>query len=109
MGSSRFALEITVRAALLFATLVVLAYVVSVTSLVAVAAIVGALVLVQAYLLTRYVHRTNRELARLLDAIRYDDFQQSFSVGELGATFADLEATFDEVMQRFRQARLERE
>jgi len=109
MVSSRFAVQVAVRIVLLFATLAVLALLIVQTDLVAVAAIVGGLALAQAYLVVQLVHRTNRELRRLLDAIRYDDFQQSFSVGQLGSSFAELEATFDDVMHRFRAARLDRE
>lgn len=109
MGFSRFALQVAVRIAALFGTLLGLAYLVVETDLTAVAAIVGAVALVQAWLVIRFVHRTNRELGRLLGAIRYDDFQQSFAMGELGTTFTDLKAAFDEVMVRFRTARLERE
>ena len=109
MVFNRFAKQVTVRIAALFATLLVLAYLVAETDLVAVSALVAALMLLQAALVVRFVHRTNRELTRFLGAIRYDDFQQSFSMGELGPTFADLKSAFEEVMVRFRAARLERE
>ena len=109
MGFSRFALQLAVRLAALFATLSVLAYVLAQTQLFAVGIVVGSIALVQAGLIVRYVQRTNRELGRLLGAIRYDDFQQSFSMGRLGPTFADLERAFDDVMGRFRAARLDRE
>lgn len=109
MGSERFALQIALRIGALFAGLVLLAWLLLATRLVAVSALVGVAVLVQAWLVVRYVHRTNRELGRLLDAIRYDDFQQSFTIGQLGPSFADLKHTFDDVMLRFREARLDRE
>jgi nitrogen fixation/metabolism regulation signal transduction histidine kinase len=109
MGFSRFALQVTLRLAGLFATLLVLAYLVAATALTAVAALVGAFAVLQLWLVVRYVQRTNRELSRFLGAIRYDDFQQSFSIGELGPTFSDLKGAFDEVIRRFREARLDRE
>jgi two-component system, NtrC family, nitrogen regulation sensor histidine kinase NtrY len=109
MGSSRFASQLTVRLALLLATLVLLAYLIAATDMVAVVALVGGLAIAQAYFVIHFVHRTNRELDRLLAAIRHDDFQQSFSIGELGSTFADLGRTFEDVMQRFRAERLDRE
>jgi nitrogen fixation/metabolism regulation signal transduction histidine kinase len=86
-----------------------LAYLVAETELVAVSAVVAALMFLQAVLVVHFVHRTNRELTRFLGAIRYDDFQQSFSMGELGPSFADLKVAFEEVMVRFREARLDRE
>jgi nitrogen fixation/metabolism regulation signal transduction histidine kinase len=109
MGFSRFAVQMTVRIAVLFATLVVLAYLVVETELVAVGVLVAAAVIVQIQLVLRFTQRTNRELDRLLEAIRYDDFQQSFTIEQLGPTFADLKGTLDDVILRFREARLDRE
>lgn len=109
MGSSRFAVQVSARIALLFGTLAMLAYLIAQTQLVVVTALVAAAAVAQGYLVIRFVDRTNRELGRLIDAIRYDDFQQSFTVGELGSTFAELEATFNDVLQRFRAVRLDRE
>ena len=109
MVFNRFAKQVALRVAALFATLLVLAYLVSQTGLLAVTALVAILMLIQAGLVVRFIHRTNRELTRFLGAIRYDDFQQSFAMGELGPTFADLKAAFEEVMVRFREARLDRE
>lgn len=109
MGFNRFALQVTARIGALFATLSLLAYLIAATALVAVTAVVATAALVQAWLVIRFIHRTNRELGRLLDAIRYDDFQQSFSIGQLGPSFAELKDAFDDVLRRFREARLDRE
>lgn len=106
MASSRFALQLLVRVAVLFALLVALAYLVAATRLRAVSVVVGILALVQVGLLVRFVDRTNRELTRLLGALRYEDFLQSFSFGRFGASFDDLSRMFEEVMRRFRAARL---
>jgi two-component system nitrogen regulation sensor histidine kinase NtrY len=65
--------------------------------------------LLQGWLLLRVVQRSNRELCRFLGAIRYDDYQQSFAVGQLDSSFAELEGAFEEMMARFRQTRLDRE
>ncbi|MCA9673545.1 MAG: hypothetical protein KC464_00795, partial [Myxococcales bacterium] len=109
MGFSRFAAQVTARIAALFATLLLLAYLLVETDLVAVPAIVAAVVALQGWAVIAFVNRSNRELGRLLDAIRYDDFQQSFAIGALGSSFADLEDAFDDVLTRFRAARLDRE
>ena len=109
MVFNRFAKELAVRIGVLFATLLALAILVTETELWAVSALVAAVMLIEAAVVIRFVHRTNRELTRFLGAIRYDDFQQAFTMGELGPTFADLKAAFDEVMVHFREARMERE
>jgi nitrogen fixation/metabolism regulation signal transduction histidine kinase len=109
MVFNRFAKQVALRVGALFATVLVLAYLVAETELHAVSVLVAGLMLLEAVLVVRFVYRTNRELTRFLGAIRYDDFQQSFSMGELGPTFADLRSAFEEVMVRFRDARMERE
>ena len=109
MVFNRFAKQVALRVAALFATLLVLAHLVSQTRLLAVTALVAILMLLQAALVVRFIYRTNRELTRFLGAIRYDDFQQSFAMGELGPTFVDLKSAFEEVMVHFRETRLERE
>ncbi len=109
MGSSRFAVSVSLRIAALFATIALLAYLVAETHLVAVTFLVAAAAVAQAWSVIHFVHRTNRELRRLLDAIRYDDFQQSFTIGQLGPSFAELKGAFDQVLVRFREARLDRE
>jgi two-component system, NtrC family, nitrogen regulation sensor histidine kinase NtrY len=106
MVSSGFAARLALRFAALFASLLLLAYLVAGTQLHAVALVVGAVVVAQATLAFRLISRTNRELARLLGAIRYDDFQQSFSFGQLGSSFRELNQAFDEVLTRFRDVRL---
>jgi two-component system, NtrC family, nitrogen regulation sensor histidine kinase NtrY len=109
MVFNRFALRIAVRIGALLATLMLLGYLIVSTELRAATAIVAATVVAQVWLVLRLVDRTNRELVRLLDAIKFDDYQQSFTIDELGPTFAELKTTFDEVLGRFRDARLERE
>ena len=109
MVFNRFAKQVAVRIGVLFATLLALAILVTETELWAVSALVAAVMLIEAAIVIRFVHRTNRELTRFLGAIRYDDFQQAFAMGELGPTFADLKAAFDDVMVHFREARMERE
>jgi two-component system nitrogen regulation sensor histidine kinase NtrY len=113
MGSrrrvGRFAAEVVVRVGALFATLVALVSVLASGRLVVVPTLVAGAALLQGWLLVRLVQRSNRELSRFLGAIRYDDYQQSFAVGQLDSSFAELEGAFEEVMARFRQTRLDRE
>jgi two-component system nitrogen regulation sensor histidine kinase NtrY len=109
MASERFARQVTLRLLALFATMLALVWLVARAELPFVTALVGGVALVQAALIIHYVHRTNRELGHLLAAIRYDDFQQTFTIDQLGPTFAELKGAFDDVIAQFRTARLERE
>ncbi|MCE9574243.1 MAG: PAS domain-containing protein [Deltaproteobacteria bacterium] len=108
-GADRFALRLALRLIALTATLCGFAALVTAGGLYAVSAIVLGAAAIQAALLVRDVHRTNRELARLVGAIRFDDFQQSFAMAHLGPSFAELEAAFEELLGKFRATRLEGE
>ncbi len=104
-GSGRFATRLLLRVAVLFALLAALAYTVVATDFRAVALIAAALAVAQAGLIVRFVGRTNRELARFLTAVRYDDVTQSFSGGRMGASFSDLDQALEQAMHRFRDTR----
>ena len=55
--------------------------------------------------LWRFVSRTNREVARFLDAVRFADYSQRFDFEETGSGFADLGRTFTEIMEQLRSRR----
>ncbi|MGA7306943.1 MAG: hypothetical protein WBW88_18890, partial [Rhodothermales bacterium] len=59
--------------------------------------------------LIRYVEKTNRDLARLLQSIRYSDFTQSFNSEERGEAFSELSGAFRSVVSDFRAVRREKE
>ncbi|HWM85176.1 MAG TPA: ATP-binding protein [Kofleriaceae bacterium] len=101
-----FRTQLLLRAGVMLGLLAGLAYLIISTGFVAVTLVVGALALLQAGLVLRFIGRTNRELARFLSAIRYDDTAQSFSVGSLGPSFRELGQELEQAMRRFRDARL---
>ncbi len=72
-------------------------------------ALVGLLVVFQFASLIGMLEKSNRDLIRFLDAIRYEDFTQNFSGGGLGGSFDELKNSFNEILHRFRQTRAERE
>ncbi len=63
----------------------------------------------QIYALVRHLQRTNRELDKFLDAVRYADYTQRFSLEEQGVGYEELGASFNAVLERFRKFRGERE
>jgi two-component system nitrogen regulation sensor histidine kinase NtrY len=71
--------------------------------------IVGLIILYEIYALIVYVDRTNRELARFFESIKYEDFSQSFSTAKKGGSFAPLLRALSEVTDAFRKTRAEKE
>lgn len=55
--------------------------------------------------LWQFVSRTNREIARFLDAARYADYSQRFEFSKDGADFKVLGETFTDIIERMRARR----
>ncbi len=69
----------------------------------------GIFILVQVWLLVRYLEHTSRLFLRFLNSIKYDDFTEQFlSKGE-GKTQIELAQRLNDVMSKFRQVRAEKE
>lgn len=47
-----------------------------------------------------FISRTNRDVARFLDAARYADYSQRFSLSDLGTGFGELGETFTDILDR---------
>jgi nitrogen fixation/metabolism regulation signal transduction histidine kinase len=86
-----------------------LAYLFFKTDFIAAAIFTCLLAVYQIFNLIRYVTRTNRDLARFLQSIKYSDFSQSFTNNLKGSGFAELQAAFTEVIKEFQRAKLEKE
>lgn len=104
-----FTFDIIKRLTALVLTMAAFVYVVTEKSFYMSATLLALFAIGQVYMLFRQVDRTNTELTRFLNAIRYGDFLQSFSIEHLGSSFADLNEAFDDIMARFRKARSEKE
>ncbi len=105
----QFRFVCVVRVLFIFGTVLLFAYLVSNTSYYAIYVFVGCLIIYQIYALIRYVEKTNRYVQRFLDVIRYDDFSQSFGDMRSGASFYELKIAFQDVLDKFKTARAEKE
>lgn len=59
--------------------------------------------------LIHFVNHTNRELTRLFLAIKHADFAISFKEPPLGKSFRELQQSFTEIIQAYKQVKIEKE
>jgi two-component system nitrogen regulation sensor histidine kinase NtrY len=104
-----FQFRIVVRVLLLCATLVLFAFLIDQRSLFFVTITVASLGTYQVYALIRFTGKTNRNLSRFLNSIKYDDTSQTFAGDGLGASFGELNEAFNQVMRKLQNARSEME
>ncbi len=108
MVYKRFRFQVLARLVALTGTLLAAVILFNATGLYATTALVVLAAIGQAWSLVRFVERTNLDLARFLDAVRYSDFSQSFGK-EKGASFDGLADAFNAVLTEFRKVRADRE
>lgn len=69
--------------------------------------LVGLLILGLLWELLHYLNRSNRELKRFLEAIRFHDHSTRFEIGSLGPSFAGLEAEFQALLKELKGSRVQ--
>ena len=104
-----FSLGIVWRVSALFATLVALSWVFSHGQWYVTTVLLAAAALAQGILLVHFAATTNREVARFLDAVAYDDAARTFTGFPRDGGFAELGAAMGRLMERLRLARGQRE
>jgi nitrogen fixation/metabolism regulation signal transduction histidine kinase len=109
MVYKRFRFVIVGRILLLAAFIYLFYYLLLGTEYYAATFIIACIIIYQVVALIHYVEKTNRDLTRFLDAIKYSDFSQTFISTGLGSSFNELKAAFNDVILKFQQARAEKE
>ncbi len=109
MVSKRFAFLVIIRIILLMLTLTALAFIFAKTELFFNQIILLSIIIIQVSELIRFVTYTNRELAKLLLAIRYSDFSISFKGKKKGKSFEELQNAFVEIIDAFKKVSVEKE
>lgn len=104
-----FRIQCIIRIILLAVTVAFAVYLIFQTELYATITMIAVVIVAQVIVLIHYVEKTNRDLTRFLDGIRYSDFSQAFSSGQKGASFRRLNEAFSAVVAEFQKARAERE
>ncbi|MEP5763706.1 MAG: ATP-binding protein [Halieaceae bacterium] len=109
MGFKNFSLLIGLRLLLLVLVLAALVYLFVVPGYPMLRLLLGLVAVAQLFETVRFVSRTNAELTRFLDAIRYADFGQRFRMEEVGAGFEELGQVFTGIIERFQGLRNQQE
>lgn len=110
MGFKDFRVRVAFRVVVLGLTMAVFVYALSREEMIITAVLVGGVIIMELFELYRFISRTNRNLTRFLESVKYSDFVSGFSSdNKLGQSFKDLNVAFNEVLEAFRKARSEKE
>lgn len=109
MEFNRFNSLLLLRLVVILLTMGLLIWIINLGNLWFTAGSIGVLILIEAYELTRYVNRMNRELTKFLYAVKYEDYSVRFRDPKLGKSYQNLNQTFNEIIEKFKDARIEKE
>ena len=70
---------------------------------------VGVLIVLQMYLLIRYVDNTNYSLSKFLDALKNEDYSVYFSPSKKGDSFAKVFDDFNSIIKVIKNNKIEKE
>ncbi|MFM8912241.1 MAG: sensor histidine kinase [Flammeovirgaceae bacterium] len=105
-----FRFRVAVRVGLLGGTVALAVFMFSRPNMIFAASLMVLVIVGELLELYRFTSQTNRKLTRFLESVKYSDFISGFAHdNKLGASFRDLNAAFNEVLEAFRKARSEKE
>ena len=110
MGFNRFRLFVLIRVIVLFLTVAAFVYLIFFDEKYVTTVVTGFIIIFEVYELFNYIESTNKKLRRFFDAIKYNDFNMSFTHdNKLGKTFKELNMAFKEVIDAILLERQKRE
>jgi len=106
MGFNRFRIFVLIRVIVLFVTVAVFVYLLFFDQKYVTTVVTGFLIIFEVFELFNYIESTNKKLARFFDAIKYNDFNMSFTQdNKLGKTFKALNLAFKDVIDAILEER----
>lgn len=110
MGFNRFRIFVLLRVIVLFMTVTAFVYLIFFDQKYVTTVVTGFLIIFEVFELFQYIESTNKKLRRFFDAIKYNDFNMSFTHdNKLGKTFKELNMAFKEVIDAILLERQKRE
>jgi len=109
MGFNRFSMLIGMRVAVLTALILLLVYTVLEHQYYVGSSLILAVAAAVIWELVSFVSKTNAQLTRFVDALRYGDFGQRFDAGLDAAGFGGLGESFSHILANLNDARAEQE
>lgn len=104
-----YRLQLTLRAVALCFSAVLLYWLLQHGSYRIVAALVAVGLVLQVVVMVRQMEQANREFVHFLQAIKHDDFTQTYKAGGRGKSFEQLAKAFNAALAPYQSARTERE
>lgn len=104
-----FRVAIIARVLLLTSTILLTGWLFLYTDYIVTTVVFFIMIIILMMNLIQTVEKTNTQLMRFLDSIRYSDFSINFRESGLGASFEQLNRAFSDVIDEFRKERSERQ
>jgi len=105
MSFRNYNFQVSMRLVVLFAAMLALAFAVAHEMQSTLLIVLIVAILTAAISLIRYTNRTIRDLESFLSGFRYGDFQQRFTIRDLGANFHKLEILLHLTVEKFKEMR----
>tara|TARA_R100000005_G_scaffold90897_1_gene62703 strand:+ start:952 stop:2307 length:1356 start_codon:yes stop_codon:yes gene_type:complete len=106
MGFNRFRIFVLIRVIVLFVTVATFVYLLFFDQKYVTTVVTGFLIIFEVFELFNYIESTNKKLTRFFDAIKYNDFNMSFTHdNKLGKTFKALNLAFKDVIDAILEER----
>lgn len=109
MAFKKFSLQLSIRLGAILALFIVIAFVLQQQGYFAVTTLLIGIAIMQCVALFKYTNKTNLEIARFLDALKYADFSQHFNFAHTGNGFEELGNSIEAVLQKQQQIALHKE